>query len=216
MAWGRGAAGAAAAGADRSLSGSADGGVLTPSFYARPTEIVARDLLGRVLVSVVEGERVAGRIVETGAYLGPHDPACHAAERIGRTRRNESMFAVPGTAYVYKIYGIHWCLNAVTERRDFPAAVLIRALEPIAGREVMRVRRGTRDRELASGPGRLCQALGIDGELDGHGLDSPPLLVEAGEPLPEDRVATTPRIGISRAADWPLRFVEKGSGWASR
>jgi len=138
-----------------------------------------------VLVSEVDGVRTSGRIVETEAYTGPHDPASHAAERIGRTTRNAAMFGAPGIAYVYRSYGVHWCLNAVTDEPGFPAAVLIRALQPLAGIAPMRERRQVRgrppaDRELCSGPGRLTEALGITGALDGHPLARPPLWVELG------------------------------------
>jgi DNA-3-methyladenine glycosylase len=191
------------------------------SFYARETEIVARELLGKILVSTIGGRRVEGRIVETEAYLGPHDPASHAAERIGRTRRNASMFMQAGTAYVYRIYGMHWCLNAVTKEVDFPAAVLIRALEPLRGLDVMRERRWpgsppAADRCLASGPAKLADALAIDGSLDGHDLTQPPLLILPGTYVRDDDVVTGPRIGIARAADWPLRFHVRGSTWVSR
>jgi DNA-3-methyladenine glycosylase len=191
------------------------------SFYARETEIVARELLGKILVSTIDGRRVEGRIVETEAYLGPHDPASHAAERIGRTRRNASMFLQAGTAYVYRIYGMHWCLNAVTKEVDFPAAVLIRAVEPLRGLDVMRERRWpgaqpAADRFLASGPAKLADALAIDGSLDGHDLTQPPLLILPGADVPDDDVVTGPRIGITRAADWPLRFHVRGSIWVSR
>ncbi|MGQ0561515.1 MAG: DNA-3-methyladenine glycosylase [Gemmatimonadota bacterium] len=193
-------------------------GVLTPGFYARDTERVARDLLGAILVSMVGDERVSGRIVETEAYIGPQDPASHGAERIGRTRRNAAMFGPPAIAYVYRIYGVHWCLNAVTHGEDYPAAVLIRALEPLEGIDIMRRRRGTgvRDRDLLSGPGKLAQAFGIDGKLDGHPLDAPPLWIEQGKKLSRRAVVCGPRIGITKAADWPLRFCARGSHWLSR
>jgi DNA-3-methyladenine glycosylase len=191
------------------------------SFYARETEIVARDLIGSILVSVIGGERVEGRIVETEAYVGPHDPASHAAERIGRTARNTSMFGPPGTAYVYRIYGVHWCLNAVTREIDYPAAVLIRAVEPLRGIEIMRARRWPAqppgpDRLIASGPGKLAAAFGIDGRLDGHDLRRPPLFVLRSEPVAVRDIYSGPRIGITRAADWPLRFCLRGSVWVSR
>ncbi len=203
-------------------------GALAPGFYARPAEEVARDLLGSFLVSVVAGERVVGRIVETEAYIGPEDPASHAAERIGRTARNESMFGEPGIAYVYRIYGIHWCLNAVTGQPGHPAAVLIRAVEPLEGLEVMRRRRRASrrrapgppaswppDRELARGPAKLALAFAIDGSLDGHPLQRPPLSIEAGPRYPSDAVAAGPRIGVTRAADWELRYFVRDSRWVS-
>ncbi|MGQ0816267.1 MAG: DNA-3-methyladenine glycosylase [Gemmatimonadota bacterium] len=191
---------------------------LQPSFYARDTERVAPELLGTTLVSTVGGKRVSGLIVETEAYIGPHDPASHGAERIGRTARNESMFGPPGIAYVYRIYGVHWCLNAVTHIPDFPAAVLIRAIQPLDGIEIMRRRRGAqlRDRDLASGPGKLAEAFGITGKLDGHPLNQPPLWIEVGARISKQAIVCAPRIGISRAADWPLRFCVRGSEWLSR
>lgn len=190
---------------------------LARSFYERDTEVVARDLLGAVLISTIGTARVAGRIVETEAYIGPHDPASHGAERIGRTRRNESMFGAPGIAYVYRIYGVHWCLNAVTHRADYPAAVLIRAVEPIEGLDTMRTRRGpVTDKHLASGPGKLAQAFAIDGSMDGQPLDFAPLWIESGDRIAARNIACGPRIGITRAADWPLRFCIRDSPWLSR
>lgn len=195
---------------------------LPAAFYERGAEAVARDLLGAVLVSDIGGVRTAGRIVETEAYLGAPDPASHAAERIGRTARNESMFGRGGLAYVYFIYGMHWCLNAVTGEPDVANAVLIRALEPVAGLDAMRERRGRRtgrapkDRDLARGPARLAEALGITGALDGHDLARPPLVMAQGDSIPDNAVAVGPRIGITRAADWPLRFYLEGSPWVSR
>ena len=194
---------------------------LPASFFARDTEVVARDLLGTVLISTVRGQRVSGRIVETEAYIGPHDPASHGAERIGRTKRNQAMFGPPGIAYVYRIYGVHWCLNAVTHEEEYPAAVLIRALEPLEGLPHMRRRRfGPRvpvnDHALASGPGKLAAALGIDGKLNGHQLDRAPLWIEAGERFTRRSIVSGPRIGITRAAEWPLRFCVRDSVWLSR
>lgn len=192
------------------------GAPLPPAFYERPAREVAPDLLGKLVRSTLGDTETVGRIVETEAYTGPDDPACHAAERIGRTARNAAMFGPPGTAYVFLSYGIHWCLNAVTDRVDYPAAVLIRALEPVTGLETMRHRRDTPDRDLARGPGRLTQALAITGALDGHTLDYPPLTLHPpaeGTDTPE--VAAGPRIGISRAEHWPLRFTVKGSPWLS-
>lgn len=189
---------------------------LERSFYARPAREVARSLIGQLVVSTAGGEPTAGMIVETEAYVGPEDPASHAAERIGRTARNRAMFGPPGTAYVYLSYGIHWCLNAVTDREDHPGAVLIRAVEPLDGLALMRRRRGTPDRDLARGPGRLCQALAITGEMNGHPLDQPPLVFLRGPDVPSDSIDAGPRIGITRAVDWPLRFTLRGSRYLSR
>jgi DNA-3-methyladenine glycosylase len=192
---------------------------LAPPFYARSAEVVARDLLGTLLVSTVGGEAV-GRIVETEAYVGPHDDASHAAARIGRTKRNASMFGPPGTAYVYRIYGVHWCLNIVTDAADYPAAVLIRAFEPVRGVPLMRRRRHlTRpdapDHALGRGPGNVAAALAVTGEQDGHMLAAPPLWIAAGA-VPDEAVGRGPRIGITRASDWPLRFWVLGNASVSR
>ena len=195
---------------------AAVGAPLPEAFYARPSREVAPSLIGHYLVSTLNGERTVGRIVETEAYLGPDDPASHAAARIGRTARNEAMFGPPGTAYVYRSYGIHWCLNAVTDTEGHPAAVLIRALEPVEGLETMRERRGTKDRDLARGPGRLTEALAITGGQDGHCLAEPPLTLCEGEPPGPDSIEAGPRVGISRAVDWPLRFTLRGSRYLSR
>lgn len=195
---------------------------LPPSFYARDAREVARDLLGAIVVSTVGGVRTAGRVVETEAYVGEEDPASHAAARIGRTPRNASMFGTPGIAYVYFIYGMHWCLNAVTGAVDVPTAVLLRALEPVEGLPAMRERRTTRsgrvprDRDLLRGPARLAEGLGVTGELDGHALQAQPLVIVPGVAVPDARVETGPRIGVTRAADWPLRFLESQSPWVSR
>lgn len=194
----------------------AAGRPLERSFYARPARDVARSLIGTMVVSSVEGRRTAGRIVETEAYVGPEDPASHAAERIGRTARNSPMFGPPGTAYVYLSYGIHWCLNAVTDQTDHPGAVLVRALEPVGDLAAMRRRRGTPDLDLARGPGRLCQALAITGAFNGHPLDEPPLLFLEGPPIPSEAIDAGPRVGISRATDWPLRFTLRDSPYLSR
>lgn len=190
--------------------------VLPPEFYARPAADVARDLLGMHVVSAIGGAACAGEIVEVEAYVGPHDEASHAHERVGRTARNAAMFAHPGVAYVYRIYGIHWCLNAVTDVEHFPAAVLVRALRPVSGLEAARARRAGRpDRDLMRGPGNLCRALGITGEQDRHPLQHPPLTIQAGVPVPDVDVVAGPRIGITRAADWPLRFWVRDSPFVS-
>jgi DNA-3-methyladenine glycosylase len=189
---------------------------LPVSFYRRPAAEVARDLLGQTIVSSIGGVVCSGEIVEAEAYVGPHDEASHAHERFGRTARNAVMFGVPGLAYVYRIYGIHWCLNAVTDEEQFPAAVLIRALRPIDGLEAARARRpGRPDLELMRGPGNLCRALGITGDQNGHALDQEPLMIQSGAPISDSDVAVGPRIGISRAADLPLRFWVRGSRYVS-
>lgn len=190
---------------------------LSPEFYDRGAEAVARELLGAYLVSDVGGDRCVGRIVETEAYPGPHDPASHAARSIGRTARNDPMFGPPGTAYIHLNFGIHWCLNAVVGAEGYPAAVLIRAAAPVAGLDVMRGRRsGRSDRELMSGPGKLAQALAIGPDLQGHRLLEAPLAICRGERLPDDRIVRTTRIGISRGADREWRYCDAASPWLSR
>jgi len=189
---------------------------LPASFYARDTEVVARELLGCVLECHSPDGVVSGRIVETEAYLGEHDAACHAVA--GRTARTEALYGPPGTAYVYFIYGMYWCFNAVTREAGLPSAVLVRALEPLEGIARMRARRRTarRDVDLTNGPGKLCLALGIDRTLDRVPLQRPPLLIRAGTPVADAEVIVTPRIGITKAADWPLRWLVAGSPYVSR
>jgi DNA-3-methyladenine glycosylase len=190
---------------------------LPVEFYARDTERVARDLLGCVVETRVRGAVTAGRIVEVEAYIGPNDPAAHGFGG-RRSARNARLFGPPGTCYVYFIYGNHWCANVVTEREHFPAAVLLRALEPLTGGDRMARRRGTRNPRLwCSGPGRLCQALGITGVFDGMSLRGPRITIRGAPPRNEPvNIAASPRVGISRAVDWPLRFYEAGSPWISR
>jgi DNA-3-methyladenine glycosylase len=181
---------------------------LTKDFFARSVHDVAPDLVGATLL--VDG--VGGTIVEVEAY-DHEDPAAHGFR--GRTERNASMFGPPGHAYVYRSYGIHWCLNLVCEEEGSASAVLLRALRPTDGLDVMRARRGL-DQELllCSGPGRLCEALGVTREHDGLALDEPPFQLEAGEGNLE--VAAAPRIGIRRAADRPWRYALAGSRYLSR
>ena len=192
------------------------GDPIPASFYDRDTEQVARDLLGAVLRVDTSDGRASGRIVETEAYLGEHDAACHAAA--GRTARTHWLYGPPGTAYVYFIYGMYWCFNAVTRAVDLPSAVLVRAIEPLEGVELMRERRGhpRRDQDLTNGPGKLCLALGITGEMNGFDLHDSPLEIVHGEPVPDDQVEVTPRIGITRAAAWPLRWYVRGSSFVSK
>jgi DNA-3-methyladenine glycosylase len=188
---------------------------LSRGYFSRDTLGVARDLLGQRLVRVLDGVRVSGRIVEVEAYVGEGDQASHA--RCGRTARNAPMYGPPGHAYVYFIYGMHHCLNVVTEREGYPAAVLLRALEPLEGIEGMRVRRGgVADVQLTNGPARLCQALEIDRRFDGADLCAPGalLFLEEDEAVPDEAVASGPRIGVrgdeaARAAPWRF-YVRKG------
>jgi DNA-3-methyladenine glycosylase len=191
------------------------GAPLPAPFYDRDPRDVARDLLGAVLVHDSPDGLAAGIVVETEAYLGENDPACHAV--VGRTARTWHLFGVPGTAYVYRIYGMHWCANAVTLAEGVGSAVLLRAISPLAGVELMRRRRprARRDRDLTNGPGKLCEALGIDGRLDGATLTRPPLTLREGERVPDGRVAVTPRIGITRAADLPFRFFVRDDPFVS-
>jgi DNA-3-methyladenine glycosylase len=192
-----------------------DWSTLPEDFFLQDAGMVARSLLGSCFRSSVDGKVVEGVVVETEAYVGPHDPASHGAARIGKTRWNRAMFGPPGRAYVYRSYGIHWCLNVVTGESGFPAAVLIRALDPIAGVGEMASRRGGM-LPLCAGPGRLTQALGITGDLDGHPLADAPLQLLRGWPMGEESVAVSGRIGVGRAADWPLRFYLRGHPEVSR
>ncbi len=170
---------------------------------------MARRLIGATLLF----EGVGGRIVEVEAYA-PTDPASHAYR--GRTRRNAAMFGRAGTAYVYRSYGIHWCLNVVCESEDIGAAVLIRALEPVVGIDVMRRRRGREEIGLlCSGPGRLTQALGITGKQDGASLTTEPFVLSPA-PRPPGTVEQTPRIGLSVAGEVEWRYVLRGSPFSSR
>ena len=186
---------------------------LPRAFYARPTVAVARSLLGCYLVHESPDGSVIGRLVEVEAYCGPRDPASHAFRR---TRRSEVMWGRPGTAYVYLSYGAHACLNVVTEPRGCPGAVLLRALEPVRGIALMQGRRGSDDlRRLASGPGRLTEAMGITLAQNRADLVTGPLYV-AGGAFPREAIVATPRIGISAATEQRWRFVVRGSPFLSR
>lgn len=187
---------------------------LPRSFYARPALQVAPALLGKILRHEVGGVLTSGRIVEVEAYLGSEDPASHAYR--GPTQRNRAMFGPPGHAYVYFIYGNHYCINAVTGRLGEGSAVLIRALEPIEGIRAMR-RRRRRNRliDLARGPGRLTQALGIDGRVYGLDLTEGPLRITDDGTSPAGCVSTA-RVGIRVATDLPYRFLVPGSPFVSR
>jgi DNA-3-methyladenine glycosylase len=194
-------------------AGGNQGTVLGRDFYARNTLEVARGLLGRRLVRTLDGQRVGGPIVEVEAYVGADDLASHAAR--GQTPRNRAMFGRAGHAYVYFIYGMYHCLNVVTEAEGYPAAVLIRAIEPVEGVQVMAVRRPGRPRsQLANGPGKLCQALAIGRDMDGLDLTAGvELWLEAGQPVDPQLVQATPRVNVRgdrRARTMPWRFVVQG------
>jgi DNA-3-methyladenine glycosylase len=177
-------------------------------YFARSVHEVAPDLIGVTLL--VDG--VGGVIVEVEAY-DHEDPAAHGFH--GRTDRNAAMFGPPGHAYVYRSYGLHWCVNFVCEPEGVASAVLIRALEPRAGLDAMSARRGLDDpRLLCSGPGRLCQALGITDKHDGLSLDEPPFELQAPERRPH--VAVGHRVGITKAAEQPWRYALAGSRFVSR
>jgi len=192
------------------------GRVLPRAFYERETEIVAREMLGTVLECETDGGLASGIIVETEAYLGEHDLACHAAA--GRTVRTEALYGPPGTSYVYFIYGMYWCFNAVTRTEGLPSAVLVRALEPLSGTALMHKRRaGIRNEvDLTNGPGKLCTALGIIGSMSGKSLQRKPLVIREGKPVPDEQVEVTTRIGITKSADWPLRWIVKGNRFVSK
>lgn len=189
---------------------------LPRAFYDRDPALVSRQLLGAILECRTNDGVASGRIVETEAYMGPHDPACHAV--VGNTSRTRSLFEAAGTSYVYLIYGIYWCFNAVTREAGFGSAVLVRAVEPLEGESLMRSRRpkAKSRHDLTNGPGKLCLALGIEREHDGLPLDAHPLRILAGKPVDDADVRVTPRIGITKAADWPLRFLIAGNPFVSK
>lgn len=197
------------------------------STFARPTEALAPALLGLWLVRETEDGLSGGPIVETEAYGGPDDRASHA--RAGRTRRTAPMFGPPGHAYVYRIYGLHWCLNVVAEEDGRAGAVLIRGVEPARGLASVRARRARpadRDARLAAGPARVCAAFGIDGSLDGHDLtQGTALWIADADParrrrMLADGIATGPRVGVAYAgegwAERPWRFAVAGHPSVSR
>ena len=195
---------------------------LARGFFAQDTLTVARSLLGKRLVRRFGGQRLAGRIVETEAYIGGDDLGCHAS--VGRTARNDVMFGPPGHAYIYFTYGMHWMFNVVTEVDGFPAAVLIRALEPLEGQAVMeRNRKGRTGFDLCSGPAKLAQALHITRALNGIDLCArrgTQVWIEAAPPIPDDEIATGPRIGLNntpepwKSIEW--RFCVRGNPFVSR
>ena len=190
--------------------------VLPRSFFEVTPEKVARRLLGKVLVHCSPEGTTAGIIIETEAYY-QGDPACHATR--GKTKGNASMFGSAGTAYVYFVYGNHFCFNAVTGREGEGEAVLVRALEPLEGLELMQKRRGANcsRRKLSSGPGNLCSAMGINREHDGISLQEDPLFIIGGEKeIPEEELAVTSRVGISKGKELLLRYYWLNHPYVSR
>jgi DNA-3-methyladenine glycosylase len=189
---------------------------LPVGLFRQDAPTVAQALLGQILVTEFNGCRTAGRIVEVEAYLGAEDPASHAY-RHRRHAQNQSLYLPAGTWYVYLSYGMHWCANLVVGEPGEGGAVLLRALQPVEGLAAMSRRRGVkREDQLCAGPGRLCEALGITrNRLDGQPMHRSLAWVVRQPPTPPDQIVATPRIGISRANDWPLRFLLGGSPWAS-
>jgi len=206
---------------------------LTQSFFQQPTLKVAENLLGKFLIvqrdgtpralraeqSPYDGKRVAGKIVETEAYIGEDDLACHASK--GRTNRSEILYCKAGTVYVYLVYGMYYCLNIVTERENFPSAVLIRAIEPIEGIDLMKKRRKTNIlRNLASGPGKLCMAFGINKKLNGENVFGKDIWIEdRGEDESPKNIISAPRVGVDYAKhckNLPWRFYIRDNPFVSR
>ena len=194
---------------------------LPRELYTRPNVLtVTRELLGKLLVAPAEdGTRVSGIIVEAESYRGPEDRASHAYNG-RRTNRTETMYQIGGTAYVYFVYGMYYQFNVVTNVREIPHAVLIRALQPVEGIEVMRQRRkGQPDHNLTNGPGKLCIALGIDRQLDRADLLGNQVWIEEGEKVSSRSIASGPRIGIDYAEEWidkPWRFWIRNNSFVSK
>lgn len=187
---------------------------LEEKFYSRPAERVALDLLGKVFVRREPGDILRGRIVETEAYCGRSDPGSHAFR--GPSPRTSVMFGPAGFLYVYFTYGMHYCVNVVTDRDGIAGAVLLRALEPLQGLETMRQRRGSRpDEDLCNGPAKLCQAFGIGREQNDTSLLAGDIWIE-DDGVEVGEIAHTTRVGLSAGKDLPLRFFVKGSAFVSR
>ena len=190
--------------------------IFNESFYRGDTTKIARSLLGTMLVHYSPEGLTSGIVVETEAYLSQDDPACHAAR--GKTKRNAAMFGPPARAYVYFIYGNHYCFNVVTNEQDVGEAVLVRALEPVEGLHLMQKRRGESHSKtnLTSGPGKLCQAMGIDSRHNGKSLLQHPLFIAAGIDSENFPVGVSGRVGINKGQDKQLRFFIKGNPFVSR
>ncbi|MGD0708238.1 MAG: DNA-3-methyladenine glycosylase [Anaerolineaceae bacterium] len=190
--------------------------ILPASFYDREVVTVARELLGMRLVRTLDGIRLSGIITETEAYRGEEDQACHA--RHGRTPRTAVMYGPPGHAYIYFTYGMHWLLNCVTSSEGFPAAVLMRAIQPLEGQEIIAQRRtGVAEDQWCNGPAKLCQALGLDGKQNGINLcdETEGLWIERGAAIPDEKVLTGPRVGLNKTPEpwlsipWRFRVVDQ-------
>lgn len=194
---------------------------LDKKFFQQKTERVARQLLGKVLVRKLGEETISGIIVETEAYIGPHDLACHASK--GKTSRTSVMFGESGMWYVYLIYGFYYCLNIVTEKKEYPSAVLIRALEPLEGVEYMKRNRNTDVlNNLTSGPGKMCQAFGIDKSLNNTPAiekNSTLFIKDRGIKISSRNIVKTKRVGVDYAGEWKdklLRFYVKDNRFVSK
>lgn len=190
---------------------------LPRSFYLRPTLTVARDLLGKYIVRRLKGKSLIGKIVETEAYLGDNDPASHAFR--GKTKRNEVMFGEGGHLYVYFTYGMHFCANVVTDAERRGRAVLLRAVEPLEGRDIMVKNRKLKDapyKNLTNGPAKLCEAFGINGRHNGTDLLSDEILITTGEEIPRKQIISTSRIGITNGAEKLWRFYISGNPFVSK
>lgn len=192
---------------------------LASKFFQRKTKVVAKELLGKTLVHIYKGQRLSGKIVEVEAYLGVKDKACHTFGN-RRTKRTEPMYAAGGCTYIYLIYGMYDCINAVTEKEGTPEAVLIRALEPVDGVEIMEKNRATTEvKKLCSGPGKLCKALKITKSQSGLSLLSNEIFIEDGPKISKSKIVAAPRVGVAYAEDHahlPLRFYIKDSPFISR
>ncbi|MFZ5365240.1 MAG: DNA-3-methyladenine glycosylase [Patescibacteria group bacterium] len=196
------------------------------TFYNQNTLIVARSLLGQFIIREYKGKKLIGKIVETESYVGPKDLASHASR--GKTERTKIMFGPPGYSYIYLVYGLNYCFNIVTEAKDYPAAVLIRAVEPIAGIDQMIKNRKLSSRishvasrlsNLTNGPGKFCQAFAIDKNLNDHPLNKKPLSLEWGEKIKPSQIVKSTRIGVDYAGEYAKkkwRFYIKGNPFVSK
>ena len=189
---------------------------LNKKFYSLPTLDVARFLLGKYLIRNLNGTELSGMIVETEAYHEKGDPSCHAYS--GRTERNSVMFGPPGHLYVYFTYGMHYCMNVVTEKQDTAAAVLIRAVQPVSGIERMKSLRGGKFtvENFCNGPAKLCQAFSVDKNLNGISLLEDTIYISEGENIPDTMVQKSTRVGISKGIDLPWRFFIRENKYVSK